>query len=285
MNRDITQRIKEALPSFSKGQKRIASVILEDYDKAAYMTASRLGELAGVSESTVVRFAGELGYDGYPDLQRAVQELVRIKLTPNQRIAVTNQRIGEGNVLDNVLQSDIDKIKYTLDNTDRIAFDHAVKLILDAKVAYIMGVRNSATLATFLGHSLQMISDAVKCVEPSSGSEVFEQILQIGPDDVFFAITFPRYSTKILKAAKYAKAQGASVIGLTDSVASPLAEYADCLLTAQSDMVSFVDSLVAPLSIINALIVAVTREKQEAVADRFDKLERIWDEYDVYNKQ
>lgn len=284
MNYDITQRIQNAIGTFSKGQKRIAAVILENYDKAAYMTASRLGELANVSESTVVRFAGQLGYDGYPELQRAVQELVRIKLTPNQRIAVTNQRIGEGNVLESVLQSDIDKIKYTLDNTDRRAFENAVNLLLKARTIYIMGVRSSATLASFLAFNFHLIFDNVRFVETSSTSEVFEQILQIGPEDVFFAMTFPRYSKKILKAATYARNQGAAVIGLTDSSVSPLAEFSTCLLTAQSDMASFVDSLVAPLSIINAIIVAVTREKESEVSARFDRLEHLWDEYDVYDK-
>ena len=281
---DIMQRIHSKMPSFSKGQRRIATVILEDYDKAAYMTASKLGFLADVSESTVVRFASELGYDGYPELQRAVQELVRTKLTPNQRIAVTNQRIGNGDVLESVLQSDIEKIKYTLEHIDRNAFDAAVQCLLNAGTIYIMGVRSSGTLASFLAFNLQMIFDNVKFVNPSSASEVFEQILPMGKGDVLFAMTFPRYSKKILKAVRYARDCGVTVIGLTDSTVSPLSEFADHLLTAQSDMASFVDSLVAPLSIINALVVAVTRCRKEEVTERFDKLERIWDEYDVYDK-
>lgn len=284
MNQDISERIRTLMPTLSKGQKRIASAILNNYDKAAYLTASKLGELAGVSESTVVRFAGEIGYEGYPEMQQAVQELVRTKLTPNQRIEVTNQRIGTGDILENVLHSDMEKIKYTLENVDRAAFTDAVRRLCNAEHIYIIGVRSSATLATFFSYNLGLIFDNVKSVQPTSSSEIFEQILQISPRDVLVAITFPRYSKKLINAVKYARDQGAAIVALTDSTLSPLAQYADCLLTAQSDMASFVDSLVAPLSIINAIVVALTRQKQDEAVERFDRLERIWSEYDVYDK-
>lgn len=285
MENDIESRIRAMMPSFSKGQKKIAAVILDNYDKAAYMTAAKLGELVGVSESTVVRFALELSYEGYPEMQRAVQELVRAKLTSNQRIEVSNQRLGDKDILENVLTSDMNKIKYTLENIDRPTFDAAVDAIVEARTAYILGVRSSSSLASFLNFNLSLISDHVRCVQPTSHGEVFEQMLDLGPEDVVFAISFPRYSKKVISAVKYAHALGAKVIALTDSSMSPLAAHADYLLTAQSDMVAYVDSLVAPLSILNAVLVAITKKKQEQVKARFDKLERIWDEYDVYAKR
>ena len=284
MSNDLYSKINALYSTFSKGQKKIADTILKNYDKAAYMTAAKLGELCGVSESTVVRFAAELGFDGYQQLQHAMKELVRAKLTPNQRIEVTNQLIGGGDLMSKVLLSDIEKIKFTLERIDRDAFDSAVERIIGARNIYIIGVRASSSLASFLSYSLNMIFDGVRYVQPTSGSEMFEQILDVSSDDVMIAISFPRYSTKVINAVKYAKTQGTSVIALTDSRVSPLAEHADCLLTAQSDMASFVDSLVAPLSIINALIVAIAKEKQEEVAERFDRLEKVWDQYDVYAK-
>ncbi len=285
MENNISKKIAELMPTFSKGQKRIADAILYEYDKTAFMTAAKLGVFVGVSESTVVRFANELGFDGYPEFQRAVQELVRAKLTPNQRIELTDSRIGGGDILEKVMFSDIEKIKYTYENIDRKAFSDAVDAILNAKNIYITGVRSSASLASFLNFNLSMIFDNIKFVQPTSSSEVFEQILNIGSSDVMIAISFPRYSTKIINAVRFAHQNGANVIALTDSAISPLAEHATCLLTAQSDMASFVDSLVAPLSIINAIIVAVTQRKKKEVTERFDKLERIWDEYDVYAKR
>ena len=285
MTNDIAAKIELAFPSLSKGQKRIATAILNDYDKAAYMTAAKLGEMVGVSESTVVRFAIELGFPGYPEMQKAVQELVRAKLTPNQRIDVTNLRIGDGDVLESVLYSDIGKIKYTLEHIDRNTFESAVNSILNARNVYILGVRSSASLASFLNFNLSLIFDNVRYVQPTSSSEVFEQLLDIRNDDVIIAISFPRYSTKIIKAVRYAKSRGAAVIALTDSVQSPIALDATHVLAAQSDMAAFVDSLVAPLSIINAILVAITKKKQDEVKERFIRLEHVWDEYDVYAKQ
>ncbi len=285
MANDIAQKIAETSSHFSKGQRKIAEAILNNYDKAAYMTAAKLGEMVGVSESTVVRFAIELGYVGYPELQKAIQELVRAKLTPNQRIEVTNSRIGDGDVLDSVLYSDISKIKYTLEHIDRAVFHDAIRDILSAKHIYIIGARSSASLASFLNFNLSLVFDNVKLVQPTSTSEVFEQMLDIDEGDVIIAISFPRYSTKIINAVRYAKSRGASVIALTDSLLSPIAGEATHVLAAQSDMASFVDSLVAPLSIINAILVAIAKERQSELHERFDRLERVWDEYDVYAKQ
>lgn len=276
--------MEERMPEFSKGQKRIARYILDHYDKAAYMTASRLGSIVEVSESTVVRFAIEVGFDGYPEMQRALQELIRTRLTAVQRVDVTNSLIGEDDVLDKVLGSDADKIRRTLDEIDRKSFDEAVEKIVAARSIYIIGVRSSSTLAGFLNFNFRMILDNVKFVQTTSGSEMFEQIMSIGPEDVLIAISFPRYSKRIINAVEYATGAGADVISITDSRQSPIAAGADQLLLARSDMVSFVDSLVAPLSIINAIIVAVARKKPDDVRERLEKLEHIWDEYDVYDK-
>lgn len=284
MKRNLIAMIEEGMPTFSKGQKRIANYILEHYDKAAYMTASKLGALVGVSESTVVRFAIELGFDGYPEMQKSLQELIRMKLTSVQRVEVTNSLIGEGDVLEKILMSDAEKIRRTLEEVDREAFEAAVDKIVAAEKIYIIGVRSSSSLAGFLNFNFRMIFDNVKFVQTTSGSEMFEQIMSIGPNDVMIAISFPRYSKRIVNAVEYAHNAGADVISLTDSHQSPIAGVADQLLLARSDLVSFVDSLVAPLSIINAIIVAVSRKKMDDIRVRFDKLEKIWDEYEVYDK-
>ena len=284
MNKNLLVLMEERMPEFSKGQKRIARYILDHYDKAAYMTASRLGSIVEVSESTVVRFAIEVGFDGYPEMQRALQELIRTRLTAVQRVDVTNSLIGEDDVLDKVLGSDADKIRRTLDEIDRKSFGEAVDKIVSARSIYIIGVRSSSTLAGFLNFNFRMILDNVKFVQTTSGSEMFEQIMNIGPEDVLIAISFPRYSKRIINAVEYATGAGADVIAITDSRQSPIAAGADQLLLARSDMVSFVDSLVAPLSIINAIIVAVARKKPDDVRERLEKLEHIWDEYDVYDK-
>ena len=285
MATDISQRIKDLYSTFSKGQKKIANAILNDYDKAAYMTAAKLGIMVGVSESTVVRFANELGFEGYSEFQRAVQELVRTKLTPNQRIEVTKQRIGRGDVLENVMLSDISKLQYTLDRLNRDDFYHAVDKILSAKNVYVTGARSSEPVAQILNYNLSLIFDNVKFIRPTSSAEVFEQMFSIGEGDVLIAFSFPRYSSKMVNAVKFAKQNGADVIVFTDSDISPLAEYATYLLIAQSDMASFMDSLVAPISIINAIVVEITNRKEREITDRFDKLEALWDEYDVYTKR
>lgn len=284
MKNDILKFINDNMDEFSKGQRQIAAYIRDHYDKAAYMTAAKLGREVGISESTVVRFVMELGFEGYPSFQRSLRELIRAKLTAVQRIEVTNSLIGEGDVLEKVLCSDIDKIKRTLEGVDKAAFEAAVKNIIDAKTCYIIGMRASSYLAGFLNYSLRMLSDNVRLIQTTSGSETFEQMMNIGEGDVLFAISFPRYSQSIIKGIEFAKRAGADVIALTDSESSPLAEHADQLLVAQSDMASFADSLVAPMSVINALIVAITRECGEEFSARLHRLEAAWDEYHVYNK-
>ena len=285
MAADISHRIKALYSTFSKGQKKIANAILNDYDKVAYLTAARLGQLVGVSESTVVRFAGELGYEGYSEFQLAVQELVRIKLTPNQRIEITKQRIGRSDILESVMESDISKIRYTLERMDRAVFSSAVDAILEAKTIYITGARSAEPLARILSHNLSLIFNNVKLVAPTTSAEVFEQMYSVGAEDTVIAFSFPRYSSKIVNAVKYARQNDARVVVFTDSDVSPLAEYATYLLTAQSDMASFMDSLVAPLSIINAIIVEITRRREKEITERFDALEKLWDEYEIYAKR
>ena len=281
---DLITKIHSELPGFSKGQKQIARFILEHYDKAAFMTASRLGVTVGVSESTVVRFATELGYDGYPHLQRALQEMIRNKLTSVQRMEVAGDRMGGRDVLQTVLHADTDMIRVTLDEIDRDAFQGAVDALMGAKRIYILGVRSSSALASFLGFYFNLLFENVTLVHTNSVSEIFEQVLRVGPGDVLFGISFPRYSKRTLSAMKYARDRGARVIALTDSQLSPLARVADHVLLARSDMASFVDSLVAPLSVINALIVAVGMSRRDEIEQTFNKLERIWEEYDVYEK-
>ena len=281
---DLITKIQSELPGFSKGQKQIARFILEHYDKAAFMTASRLGVTVGVSESTVVRFATELGYDGYPHLQRALQEMIRNKLTSVQRMEVAGDRMGGRDVLQTVLHADTDMIRVTLDEIDRDAFQGAVDALMGAKRIYILGVRSSSALASFLGFYFNLLFENVTLVHTNSVSEIFEQVLRVGPGDVLFGISFPRYSKRTLSAMKYARDRGARVIALTDSQLSPLARVADHVLLARSDMASFVDSLVAPLSVINALIVAVGMSRLDEIEQTFNKLERIWEEYDVYEK-
>ena len=285
MNGDLLNVIRDGMASFSKGQRLIATYILEHYEKAAYLTASRLGVLVGVSESTVVRFAIELGFEGYPEFQRALQKMIRSRLTSFQRMEVTNSLIGEGELPDKVLLSDIEKIRRTLENIDRTSFERAVEAIVSAKQIYILGVRSSSSLAGFLNYNFRMIFDNVRFVQTTSGSEMFEQLMPMGKGDVMIAISFPRYSNRIINAVEYARSREANVVALTDSDLSPIAAYADELLIAQSDMVSFVDSLVAPLSVINAMIVAIARKKQDEVSDRLRALEEVWDKYDVYDKK
>ena len=284
MNRDILTVIQENMSTFSKGQKRIANYILESYDKAAFMTASRLGKTVSVSESTVVRFAAELGYDGYPSMQRSLQKMIRNRLTSVQRIEVSNDRIGDQDLLSSVLQSDIEKIRLTLEEVDRQSFDRAVDAIVSARKIYIMGVRSSASLATFLSFYFNLIFDNVISVAANTASEVFETMLRVGAEDVVIGVSFPRYSSRTVQAMNFARDRGATTIAITDSEASPLAPISNYTLKARSDMASFVDSLVAPLSLVNALLVAVSRKKNDDLAHTFQTLEDIWDEYQVYSR-
>lgn len=284
MSKDILSAIQGSMGSFSKGQKLIARFILESYDKAAFMTASKLGRTVNVSESTVVRFAAELGYDGYPAMQKALQEMIRSKLTSVQRIEVSNDRIGNQDILSMVMQSDIEKIRMTLEETDREQFEGAVDAIVSARHIYILGVRSAAALSSFLGFYFNLIFDNVTMVSATSTSEIFEQLLRIGPGDVILGVSFPRYSRRTVKAMEFSQNRGAETIAITDSETSPLTATATLTLLAKSDMASFVDSLVAPLSLVNALIVSIGRRKNEDLSQTFAALEQMWDEYEVYEK-
>ncbi len=283
-NNELLKRIEEKYKSFSKGQKKLADYIQENYDKAAFLTAAKMGEEVGVSESTVVRFATALGYAGYPEFQKALGEVVRMKLNSIQRMEVTYGRISRGEILTSVLQSDIDKIKQTMQSIDHENFDMAVDTILNAKKIYIVGIRSCAPLANFLAFYLNMVRDNVIPVSTNSASEIFEQLIRIGEEDVIIGISFPRYSMRTLKALEFASNRKAKVITLTDSIHSPMTIYSSCNLIARSDMASIVDSLVAPLSVINALVVALCMKRQDEVVETLESMEQIWDEYQVYSK-
>ncbi len=282
---DFVHALEGVLPELSKGQRRIAAYILENYDKAAYMTAQTLGETVGVSESTVVRFATELGFEGYPQLQAQLRETVRVRLTTIQRMEAINHRIDDDHVLDTILRNDADKIEATLENIDREAFARAVDRILEAKNIYIMGMRSSAILAEFMHYYFGLLFDNVRLIRPASGSEMFEHLMKLRSDDVVIAISFPRYTTGIVHAVEYARSTGARVIALTDSMSSPIVPYAAETLIAKSEMASFVDSLVAPMSIINALIAYIGKKKQGEVTETLERLETVWREYNVYTNR
>lgn len=285
MSDDLLMVLQQKAHTFSKGQRLLARYITEAYDKAAFMTASRLGTTVGVSESTVVRFAVELGYDGYPSMQKAMQEMVLNRLTSVQRIEVTNDRIGDQDVISMVLQSDADKLRQTAEMVDRTAFNEAVKAIISGKRIYILGSRSVAPLANFLGYYLNFMFNNVHIVTASGASEMFEKLIGIDAEDVVIGFSFPRYSAATVKGAQYCRTTGATVIGITDSRLSPLGQHCDYVLLAKSDMLSLVDSLVAPLSLINALIVALAAGREHILGKTFDALERVWAEYNVYEKR
>ena len=282
---DVLIRIRENYTRLSKGQKRLADYILEHYDKAVYLTAAKLGACCDVSESTVVRFASELGYDGYPGMQRAMEEIIRTRLTALQRMEVSQSRMDKDHLLGSVLRSDINHIKETINLADQEAFDEATKMILKAKTIYILGVRSSAPLSIYLGYYLTLFFDDVRVVGTNTISETFEQLLKIGPEDVLIGISFPRYSKRTVKAMNFAHSRGAGVIAITDNDQAPVVPPSDCCLKAYSNMISFVDSLVGPMSLINALIVALSMERSEEVEGVLSSLENIWREYDVYESQ
>lgn len=279
---ELINRINEKYSSMSKGQKLLSTYITDNYDKAVFLTAEKLGKVVGVSESTVVRFATHLGYRGYPEFQKALEELVRNKLNSIQRMEVTYGRISQSKILDTVLQSDAEKIKSTLEQIDQNAFESALDIILNAKHIYIVGIRSCAPLASFMSFYFNLMFDNVHLLHTSSSSELFEQMVRISEEDVIIGISFPRYSMRTLKAMEFANNRNAKVITLTDSVHSPMNLYSSCNLIAKSDMASIVDSLVAPLSVINALIVALCMRKQSEVAETLEALEDIWNEYQVY---
>ncbi len=281
---NLIAHITERQQSFSKGQKRIAQYIIEHYDQAAFMTAYRLGETVGVSESTVVRFAAELGFEGYPQLQKAMQELIRSKLTSVQRIEVTRARMRDDEVLDNIIGCDLANIRQTLEELPRDVFYQAADALVGARRVYIFGAGSCRTLASFMAYYLKLLLVDVQLIYTNSETEIFEDMLHINAQDVIVGFSFPRYSSKAVKAMHFAHSRDAKVIAVTDSEISPIAKYASWLLLAHSDMATIVDSLVAPLSIVNALIVAISLKKKEEIKSELTELESIWEEYAVYQK-
>ena len=284
MDRDVLSVISAKSASFSKGQRRIAKYILDNYDKAAFMTASRLGDTVGVSESTVVRFAADIGYKGYPEMRKALQDMIKNRLTSVQRIEVSKGIIEKENIPAAVLSSDMEKIRSTLEELDKSSFDAAVDAIVNAKHIYILGLRSSTSLASFMGFYLKLLFPYVTVVNESFVNNVFEQLMRMEEGDVFIGISFPRYSRRTIRAAKFAKDRGATVIGITDTETSLIAQNSTIKLYVKSEMVSFVDSLVAPLSLINALIIAAAERVDGDLSNIFQNLEQIWSEYEVYEK-
>lgn len=280
--KDLISQINEATPALSKGQKLIAGYIVANYDKAAYMTASALAAEVGVSESTVVRFANAMGFDGYPELQSRIRDTVRVRMTSVQRIESVNVRMDEEEILNSVLLNDADKIKATLDAIDPAEFSKAVDMILGGRNIYIMGMRSSAVLAEFMNYYFGMLFDNVRLIRPAGGSEIFEHLMKLHSDDVVVAVSFPRYTTGIVNAVEYAAKTGAQVVAITDSLSSPIVPHAAAVLVAKSEMASFVDSLVAPMSLINALIAYIGKKKHAEVTETLSRLETVWKEYRVY---
>ncbi|MBN2882968.1 MAG: MurR/RpiR family transcriptional regulator [Clostridia bacterium] len=282
---DVRKRMINSMDKLSKSRKRIAKYILDNFDSAPFMTAARLAEVVNTSESTVVRFAVELGFDGYPEMAKAMQDQALYSLTSAQRLKMANESIDRSDVLKSVLKADINRIKDTMEDIDKGTFDGVIEKLLTARKIYILGVRSSAALAMYLGFYFNLVFDNINLVQTTSASEVFEQILGVGEGDVIIGISFPRYSKRTSKAMEYAGKKGAYVVAISDSVNSPVAKWADSTLVARSDMTSFVDSLTAPLSVINALIVAVGLKREDKVLGTLRSLEKIWDEYQVYEKE
>ncbi len=272
------------MDGFSKGQRQIGNYIVSHYDKAAFMTASKLGSAVHVSESTVVRFAAELGYDGYPAMQKALQEMIRSRLTSIQRIEASNDRLSNTDLLSMVLQMDMEKIRTAIEEVSRPEFEKALDMLMDARKIYILGVRSSAFLAGYLHFYLHLLFDNVTLVTSNSAGDILEKMLRVGKGDVVLGISFPRYSQSTVKGIRFAHDRGASIIAITDSSTSPLYRVASAVLMAQSEMISFVDSLVAPFSLLNALIVAAGHRKNADVSQVFNSLEQIWDEYGVFGE-
>jgi len=283
MQQDVLAVIAAQVASFSKGQRQIAEFITMHYEKAAFLNAAKLANTVGVSESTVVRFASQLGYEGYPGMRRALQEMIRNRLTAVQRIEVARDTMDSSDILQSVLTGDAEKIRMTLEMVDKAEFEAAVEALVGAKRIFILGLRAASVLSSFMGFYLSLTHENVRIVSDSYVNEVFEQMLHIGPGDVLFAISLPRYSRRTVRAMGYARDQGATTIGLTDAPTSPIAGMADIKLFAKSDMVSYLDSLVAPLSVINALLAAMGWRAEEKISGAFGRLECIWAEYDVFD--
>ena len=284
MSKDILSLISSKMNTFSKGQKLIANYILSSYDKAAFMTASRLGQTVEVSESTVVRFAAELGYSGYPAMQKALQEIIRGKLTSVQRIQASQDQMTGNDILATVMQRDMDSLRTAIEQVDRGQFEQMVDKLLKAQHIYLLGMRSSSFLTGYLNFYFRLIFKNVTLVQNAVAGETFEQLVQVQPGDVLLAISFPRYSKMTVNAVQYAREKGADVVAITDSTLAPLYPLASAALLVRSDMISFVDSITAPLSLLNALIVTVGQRKNEEVPETFSELERVWSQYSVFGK-
>ena len=285
MNENVLQTIRSGMDGFSKGQKRIAAFILDNYDRAAFMTAARLGETASVSESTVVRFAAQLGYDGYPDMQKALQELIRGRLTSIQRIQVSRDQMTGSDILGSVMQRDMNSIHDVIERLDREEFERVVDKLLHAKHIYILGVRSSSFLAGYLNFYLHLIFKNVTLVQSSAAGEIYEQLVHIGPGDVLVSISFPRYSKMAIHAVEFACQRGGDVVAVTDSPMSPMYKMASASLLASSDMISFVDSMAAPLSLLNALILAVGQQRRDDLSATLAEMEQVWSKYSIFGKE
>ena len=281
---DAVTAIKDKLPAFSKGQKVISDYIINNYEKAAYLTAQKLGEAVGLSESTVVRFAIELGFEGYPEMQRSLQAYTKTRLTALQRLDITGGKLDKRNILQSILNHDAGQLRATAELCDPRAFEAAVDAVINTRKVYIFGAMSSNFLARFLCYYLQLIFDNVILVQASGASSIKQQLIRTGSEDALICISFPRYCKSAAETARFAKSRGAKIIAITDSSASPLAPLADFLLLAKSDMAGFADSLTAPLSLINALIAAVGMNKRAEIEKVFSDLEEIWDEENVYDK-
>ena len=285
MSKSVLQTIRAGMDSFSKGQKRIAAFILDNYDRAAFMTAAKLGETASVSESTVVRFAAQLGYDGYPDMQKALQELIRGRLTSIQRIQVSRDQMTGSDILGSVMQRDMNSIHDVIERLDREEFERVVDKLLHAKHIYILGVRSSSFLAGYLNFYLHLIFKNVTLVQSSAAGEIYEQLVHIGPGDVLVSISFPRYSKMAIHAVEFACQRGGDVVAVTDSPMSPMYKMASASLLASSDMISFVDSMAAPLSLLNALILAVGQQRRDDLSATLAEMEPVWSKYSIFGKE
>ena len=285
MSKSVLQTIRAGMDSFSKGQKRIAAFILDNYDRAAFMTAAKLGETASVSESTVVRFAAQLGYDGYPDMQKALQELIRGRLTSIQRIQVSRDQMTGSDILGSVMQRDMNSIHDVIERLDREEFERVVDKLLHAKHIYILGVRSSSFLAGYLNFYLHLIFKNVTLVQSSAAGEIYEQLVHIGPGDVLVSISFPRYSKMAIHAVEFACQRGGDVVAVTDSPMSPMYKMASASLLASSDMISFVDSMAAPLSLLNALILAVGQQRRDDLSATLAEMEKVWSKYSIFGKE
>ncbi len=285
MSKSVLQTIRAGMDSFSKGQKRIAAFILDNYDRAAFMTAAKLGETASVSESTVVRFAAQLGYDGYPDMQKALQELIRGRLTSIQRIQVSRDQMTGSDILGSVMQRDMNSIHDVIERLDREEFERVVDKLLHAKHIYILGVRSSSFLAGYLNFYLHLIFKNVTLVQSSAAGEIYEQLVHIGPGDVLVSISFPRYSKMAIHAVEFACRRGGDVVAVTDSPMSPMYKMASASLLASSDMISFVDSMAAPLSLLNALILAVGQQRRDDLSATLAEMEQVWSKYSIFGKE